>query len=69
MIFYSARVENYKGLRGPIDIAFDPDSPNVVEGPNGVGKSTLLEAVLCCLVEGYNTAGAAAEQMRPWETA
>ena len=69
MILYSARVENYKGIRGPIEITFDADSPNVVDGPNGVGKSTLLDAVLCCLVEGYNTAGAAAEQMRPRETA
>ena len=69
MILYSVHVENYKGIRGPLDVTFDPDSPNLLEGPNGAGKSTLLDAVQRCLVEGYNTAGAGAEEMRPRETA
>jgi exonuclease SbcC len=69
MILHSVHVENYKGIRGPLDVAFDPDSPNLLEGPNGAGKSTLLDAVQCCLVEGYNTSGASAEEMRPRETA
>jgi len=69
MILHSVHVENYKGIRGPLDLTFDPDSPNLLDGPNGAGKSTLLEAIQCCLVEGYNTAGTGAEEMRPRETA
>ena len=69
MILYSVHVENYKGIRGPLDVMFDPDSPNLLEGPNGAGKSTLFEAVQRCLAEGHNTAGVSAQEMRPRETA
>jgi len=69
MILHSVHVENYKGIRGPLDVTFDSDSPNLLDGPNGAGKSTLVEAIQCCLVEGYNTAGTGAEEMRPRETA
>jgi exonuclease SbcC len=69
MILHSARVENYKGLRGPLEVSFDPVLPNLLEGPNGAGKSTLVEAIQCALIENHNTAGASAEQMRPRETA
>ncbi len=69
MILHSVHVENYKGIRGSLDVTFDSDSPNLLDGPNGAGKSTLVEAIQCCLVEGYNTAGAGAEEMRPRETA
>ena len=69
MILLSLSIENFKGIRGPLDVVLEPDSPNLLEGPNGAGKSTLLDAVQRCLVEGYNTAGAGAEEMRPRETA
>lgn len=69
MILHSARVENYKGIRGPIEVTFDWELPNLLEGPNGAGKSTLLEAIQCALIENHNTTGAGAEQMRPRETA
>ena len=69
MILYSVHIKNYKGIRGPLDVTFDPDSPNLLEGLNGAGKSTLLEAVQRCLAEGHNTAGVAAQEMRPRETA
>ena len=69
MILHSARVENYKGIRGPLEVTFDRDRPNLVEGPNGAGKSTLVEAIQCALIENHNTTGTGAEQMRPRETA
>jgi energy-coupling factor transporter ATP-binding protein EcfA2 len=69
MILLSACVENYKGIRGPIEVAFDRELPNLFEGPNGAGKSTLVEAIQCALIENHNTTGAAAEEMRPRETA
>lgn len=69
MILHSALVENYKGIRGPLEVTFDRDLPNLLEGPNGVGKSTLVEAIQCALIENHNTTGTGAEQMRPRETA
>jgi exonuclease SbcC len=69
MILYSVRVENYKGIRGPLELDFATDCPNLLEGPNGAGKSTLVEAVQRCLVEGHNTAGVCADTMRPRGTA
>lgn len=69
MILLSACVENYKGIRGPIEVTFDRELPNLFEGPNGAGKSTLVEAIQCALTENHNTTGAAAEEMRPRETA
>jgi DNA repair exonuclease SbcCD ATPase subunit len=68
MILHSACVENYKGIRGPLEVTFDPDLPNLLEGPNGTGKSTLVEAIQCALTENHTTTGAGAEQMRPRET-
>ncbi len=69
MILHSVRVENYKGIRGPWHVEFDSHYPNLLEGPNGVGKSTLVEAIERCLVESHNTSGVSAEEMRPRETA
>ena len=69
MILHSVHVENYKGIRGPWHVEFDPQSPNLLEGPNGIGKSTLVEAMERCLVESHHTSGASAEEMRPRGTA
>ena len=69
MILLSACVENYKGIRGPMEVTFDREQPNLFEGPNGAGKSTLVEAIQCALIENHNTTGAAADEMRPRETA
>jgi DNA repair exonuclease SbcCD ATPase subunit len=69
MILHSASVENYKGIRGPLEVTFQREQPNLLEGPNGAGKSTLVDAIQCALTENHNTAGAAAEEMRPRETA
>jgi recombinational DNA repair ATPase RecF len=69
MILHLVHVENYKGIRGPWHVEFDPQSPNLLEGPNGIGKSTLVEAIERCLVESHNTSGASAEEMRPRGTA
>ncbi|MDR3701073.1 MAG: AAA family ATPase [Candidatus Sulfopaludibacter sp.] len=69
MVLHSVYIENYKGIRGPLAVEFDPQSPNLLEGPNGVGKSTLVQAIERCLVESHNTSGASAEEMRPRGTA
>ena len=69
MILHSVHVENYKGIRGPWDVEFNVESPNLLEGPNGVGKSTLVDAIQRCLVESHNVSGAGAEEMRPRGTA
>ena len=37
-------IENYKQLRDPLEL-FPPEGAIGVVGPNGTGKSTLLEAV------------------------
>ncbi len=69
MILLSVQIENFKGLRGPLDVAFDQGEPILVVGPNGAGKSTLRESIETVLIENHNTSGAAAEQMRPRGTA
>lgn len=69
MIIHSVQVENYKGIRGPWHVELDPNSPNLFEGPNGTGKSTLVEAIQICLLEGHGTSGESAQAMRPRETA
>jgi DNA repair exonuclease SbcCD ATPase subunit len=69
VILHSVQIENFKGLRGPLNLAFDESEVNLVLGPNGAGKSTLREAIETVLVENHNTSGAVAEQMRPWDTA
>ena len=61
MILNSIHIENFKGLRGPLDVELDESEVNLVLGPNGAGKSTLREAIETVLVENHNTSGAAAE--------
>jgi ABC-type Mn2+/Zn2+ transport system ATPase subunit len=69
MILHSVRIENFKAIRGPLDVVFEPNSPNLLEGPNGAGKSTLVEAMERCLLDSHNGTGTSVEEMRPRETA
>jgi energy-coupling factor transporter ATP-binding protein EcfA2 len=69
VILNSIHIENFKGLRCPLDVEFDESEVNLVLGPNGAGKSTLREGIETVLVENHNTSGAAAEQIRPRDTA
>ena len=69
MILHSAYVENFKGIRGPLEVTFDREQPNLLEGANGAGKSTLVDAIQCALIENHTTTGAGAEEMRPRGTA
>jgi len=69
MILHSACVENFKGIRGPLEVTFDREQPNLLEGANGAGKSTLVDAIQCALIENHTTTGAGAEEMRPRGTA
>jgi DNA repair exonuclease SbcCD ATPase subunit len=63
MILHSVRIENFKGIRGPLDVGLEADSPNFLEGPNGAGKSTLVEAIERCLLDSHNGTGNGAEEM------
>jgi len=68
MILRRLSVEGFRCFRSKLELAL-PDAPVVVlAGPNGVGKSTLLEAVVRCLLDNHGATGAAVEALRPWGT-
>jgi exonuclease SbcC len=69
VILHSVHIENFKGLRGPLEVEFEQAETNLLVGPNGAGKSTLRESIETVLVENHSTSGAAADEMRPRGTA
>ena len=44
MIFHRLRVANYRGIRNA-EVRFSPTGVTVVQGPNEIGKSSLMQAV------------------------
>lgn len=64
MILHSLELTNYRGI-GHIRLEFPDVGITVVEGPNEVGKSTLLEALRHLLRTKYSSKAAAVKAVRP----
>lgn len=61
-------VEGFGTLRNKLTLTGLSDGINVVYGPNEIGKSTLMNALVSGVFEKYNTKGNAVRSYVPWGT-
>lgn len=66
MILRSIAVQGWRCFANPISIGPFADGLNVLHAPNATGKSTLFEALLRGLLDGYRVSGRDVETLRPW---
>ena len=68
MILRHLEVQGFRRFDGPISIDFEADRINIIHGPNGTGKSTLLTALTLGLLDTHKAGGKWMEAHRPWGT-
>lgn len=68
MILLRLAVEDWKGLRGRVEVGPLGPGLNLIFGPNETGKSTLLDALCRGFFDRYNTGGEEMKKRQPWGT-
>lgn len=66
MILRLIRVEGWRCFVEAVQIGPLTDGLNVIHGPNGIGKSTLMMALVRGLFDNHNVGGEAINGLRPW---
>src|SRR4051812_1937912 len=66
MLLRSIKLEGWRNFANPVNVGEVGDGVNIVHGPNGVGKSTLMMALVRAMFDGHHTAGQDVESLRPW---
>jgi len=66
MIVRHIEAEGWGCFANEIEVGPLTDGVNVLYGPNGTGKSTLLEAIIRGLLDSYAVGGSEAQALRPW---
>jgi ABC-type transport system involved in cytochrome c biogenesis ATPase subunit len=66
MILRSLEVEGWRCFANRVAIGPLGDRINVVHGPNGIGKSTLMWALVRGLMDNHAVGGQAVAALRPW---
>ena len=66
MIVRRIEAEGWGCFANVIEIGPLSDGINVLYGPNGTGKSTLLETIIRGLLDSYAVGGNEAQALRPW---
>ena len=66
MILRSIRVEGWRCFASPLTVGPLIDGLNIIHGPNGIGKSTLMMALARGLFDNHNVGGADIKSLRPW---
>ncbi len=66
MILQSIGVQGWRCFADPLSVGPFGEGINVIHAPNGVGKSTLLEALLRGFFDGHRVGGRDVETIRPW---
>jgi DNA repair exonuclease SbcCD ATPase subunit len=66
MIVRTVRVEGWRCFAAPVELGPFGDGLNVVYGPNGVGKSTVMMALVRALFDSHKVGGDEVKALRPW---
>ncbi len=66
MILRSLRVEGWRCFAVPVEVGPFTDGLNIIHGPNGIGKSTLMTALARGLFDNHGVGGADIAGLRPW---
>lgn len=68
MILEDISVEGFGALRNKVSVTGLSDGINIIYGPNEIGKSTLMNALVTGVFEKYNTNAKAIKSLVPWGT-
>lgn len=66
MIISRIEVQAFRRFVEPFAVELDPTKVNVVHGPNGHGKSTLLEAMRFAFLRSHKATGGDVAEVAPW---
>ena len=66
MILRTLELEGWRCFANPITVGPFSDRVNVVHGPNGIGKSTLMWALVRGLLDNHAVGGQAVTSLRSW---
>jgi DNA repair exonuclease SbcCD ATPase subunit len=66
MIVQSVRVEGWRCFASPVELGPFGEGLNVVYGPNGVGKSTVMMALVRAFFDSHKVGGDDVKALRPW---
>jgi len=66
VILRSIAVQGWRCFANPVSVGPFADGLNVLHAPNASGKSTLFEALLRGLLDGYRVSGRDVDNLRPW---
>lgn len=66
MILRRIEIQGWRCFAGAVPIGPLGDGLNIIHGPNGVGKSTLMSAVARGLFDSHSVRGADMLALRPW---
>lgn len=66
MILRALKVKSWRCYTGSVSLPNVTETINVIHAPNGLGKSTLFEAVTRSLFDSHRVGGEAIEHIRPW---
>ena len=66
MILRSIRVEGWRCFATPVEVGPFIDGLNIIHGPNGIGKSTLMMALARGLFDSHNVGGVDIKTLRCW---
>ena len=66
MILRSITLSGWRCFLGEVMVGPFSDGVNVISGPNGIGKSTLFEALRRALMDSYAVTGVDVSAIQPW---
>ena len=66
MIVRSIRVEGWRCFAAPVEVGPFIDGLNIIHGPNGIGKSTLMSAIVRGFFDNHNVGGVDIKSLQPW---
>lgn len=66
MILHSICLQGWRCFAETVQVGPLSDGLNIIHAPNGVGKSTLFEALLRALLDSHRVGGRDVEALRPW---
>jgi DNA repair exonuclease SbcCD ATPase subunit len=66
MLLRSIKLEGWRCFANAVNVGEFGDGLNIIHGPNGVGKSTLMMALVRAMFDNHHSAGQDMESLRPW---
>lgn len=66
MLLRSIKLEGWRCFANAMRVGEFGNGLNVVHGPNGIGKSTLMMALVRAMFDNHHSAGQDIEGLRPW---